>query len=213
MPLPASALLDASCPIKPAWALFDAEWYRKKYAPGDPGDMLAVYLQSGCRAGHSPSILFDEQFYLLSNPDVEILVAAGHCRSGFDHFCQYGYRSRSPHWLFDDAHYGDLHDDMTVENLDQHRFYGRYDHYLQTGQREYRSAHPLFDGRFYRTKAIAAGDAADAIDALGAFSHYLARLQTGGPELPPSIYFDPAWYSQNIALGDAALGSSAIAHY
>ena len=213
MPLPATHLLDASCPIKPAWAVFDADWYRKKYAPaGEARDVLAFYLQSGCRAGHSPSFLFDESFYLSRNPDVEILVAAGHFRSGFDHFCQYGYRGHSPHWLFDDAYYGNLYDDMTVENLALNRFYGRYDHYLRTGQREHRSAHPLFDGRFYRTKAIAAGDAAEAVDAPGAFSHYLARLQTEVAELPPSIYFDPAWYAQNIALGDAA-PRSAIEHY
>ncbi len=216
MPLPAIDLLDATCPIKPAWALFDAEWYRKRYAhclSGEPRDMLAFYLQSGCRAGHSPSYLFDEKFYLSSNPDVGILVAAGHCRSGFDHFCQYGHRSRSPHWLFDDAHYGNLHDDMTLENLDLHRFYGRYDHYLRSGQREHRSAHPLFDGRFYRTKAIAAGDDADTIDAQGAFCHYLARLQTDAAELPPSIYFDPAWYAQDLAISQEAACCSAIAHY
>lgn len=217
MPLPAIELLDASCPIKPAWALFDAEWYRTKYAPAGPArtprDILAYYLQTGSRAGHSPSHLFDEHFYLARNPDAGILVAAGHCRSGFDHFCQYGYRSRSPHWLFDDAHYGSLHEDMTVENLELNRFYGRYDHYLRAGQREHRSPHPLFDGKFYRLKAIAAGEAADAIDGPGAFSHYLARLQTAAAELPPSIYFDPAWYLQNIAPGETALGCSAIEHY
>jgi GT2 family glycosyltransferase len=212
MPHPATVLLDASCPIKPAWAVFDADWYRKKYAPGDPRDMLAFYLQSGCRAGHSPSVLFDERFYLSSNPDAGMLVAAGHCRSGFDHFCQYGYRERSPHWLFDDAYYGNLYDDMTVENLELNRFYGRYDHYLRAGQREHRSAHPLFDGRFYRTKAVAAGDDAGEIDALGAFNHYLARLQTPAPELPPSIYFDPAWYAQHLALGEAG-ACRAIEHY
>jgi GT2 family glycosyltransferase len=213
MPLPATHLLDASCPIKPAWALFDAAWYCKKYAPGEPWDMLAFYLQSGCRAGHSPSYLFDEPFYLSRNPDVALLVAAGHFRSGFDHFCQYGYRSHSPHWLFDDAYYGNLYDDMTVENLDVNGFHGRYDHFLQAGQREHRSPHPLFDGRFYRNKAIAAGEAAAAIDGQGAFTHYLARQQTELPELPPSIYFDPAWVAQQLALGETEPGRSAIEHY
>jgi GT2 family glycosyltransferase len=213
MPLPAIQLLGASCPIKPAWAVFDSNWYRKKYAPGETRDMLEFYLQSGCRAGHSPSCLFDEPFYLSRNPDVALLVAAGHFRSGFDHFCQYGYRGHSPHWLFDDAYYGKLYDDMTVENLDLNGFHGRYDHFLQAGQREHRSPHPLFDGRFYRTKAIAAGEDGDAIDTLGVFTHYLARLQTDASELPPSIYFDPAWVVQQLALGEAAAGCSAIEHY
>ena len=224
MPIPAIALLDTSCPIKPAWAIFDSIWYSKKYArflPNDlaraPQSLLAFYLQSGCRAGHSPSALFDEQFYLSRNPDIAILVAAGHYRSGFDHFCQYGHRSLSPHWLFDDAHYADLHDDMTLQNLDLHRFHGRYDHYLTTGQHEHRSAHLLFDSRFYRKKAIAAGYAADAIDAQGCFSHHLACLQTDAAELPPSIYFDPAWYigqheSVRAEIEEAGL-SSALEHY
>jgi GT2 family glycosyltransferase/glycosyltransferase involved in cell wall biosynthesis len=224
MPLPAVALLDPSCPIKPAWALFDSIWYSKKYArylPDDlaraPQSLLAFYLQSGCRAGHSPSALFDEQFYLSRNPDIAILVEAGHYRSGFDHFCQYGHRALSPHWLFDDAHYADLHDDMTLENLDLHRFHGRYDHYLTNGQHEHRSAHLLFDSRFYRAKAIAAGDDPGAIDAQGCFSHYLGRLQTDSAELPPSIYFDPAWYiaqHENLRAEIEEAGiSSALEHY
>jgi GT2 family glycosyltransferase len=221
MPLPAIALLDASCPIKPAWALFDADWYSKKYhhrlpAGLSPQDLLAFYLQSGCRAGHSPSALFDEQFYLSSNPDVAILVEAGHYRSGFDHFCQYGHRGLSPHWLFDDAYYADLHEDMTLENLDAHLFHGRYDHYLKDGQREHRSAHLLFDSRFYRAKAIAAGEDAADIEGEGSFSHYLGRLQSGAPELPPSIYFDPLWYIEHDETLRAQIEAglcSALEHY
>ncbi len=214
MPLPAAALLDASCPIKPAWAVFDADWYSNKYQlSGDAPGLLAHYLQSGCRAGNSPSFLFDERYYLSANPDIAVLVAAGHYRSGFDHFCQYGHRSLSPHWLFDDAHYAAMHEDMALENLDVHLFHGRYDHYLSSGQREHRSAHLLFDSRFYLKNAVAAGAAGIELP----FTHYLARLQSDAAEYPPSIYFDPVWYIENNPAVSAEMeeqgAGSALEHY
>jgi GT2 family glycosyltransferase len=221
--LSATTLLDQSCPIKPAWALFDAVWYAKKYRHCLPGDLprdlqslLGFYLKTGCRAGHSPSAVFDEPFYLSSNPDIAIMVEAGHYRSGFDHFCQYGHRSLSAHWLFDDEHYGALNDDMTLENLDAHLFHGRYDHYLTKGQHEHRAAHFLFDSLYYQKQAISAGENAADISAQGAFAHYLGRLQAGAPEISSSIYFDPLWYLKHDGTVGAEIeqaGYSALEHY
>jgi GT2 family glycosyltransferase len=201
MPLPASQLLDPDCAVKPAWAVFDRHWYLRNFADARlacaglaPEAALSYYLHTGAMLGHSPSPLFDEAFYLARNFDIAELVRAGNYASGFDHFCQHGHRGVSPHWLFDDALYESLYDDMTLENLDEHRCYGRYDHYLKSGQRERRMAQFLFDGGFYRERAIEAGVAEAEIDAVGPYVHYLYRLGGGEAELACSIYFEPAWY-------------------
>jgi GT2 family glycosyltransferase len=223
MPLPVHLLLDPACKIKPAWAVFAPGWYLHRYAEaravcaGQPElAVLVYYLRVGARLGHSPSSLFDEGFYLARNPDIAELVRAGNYHSGFDHFCQHGHRGTSPHWLFDDALYGNLYEDMSLENLDQHGCHGRYDHYLRSGQRERRMGQFLFDGGFYRARAVEAGHAAAAIDAEGPYVHFLQRLG-GGPELPPSIYFEPAWYLEQNPAAKAALErglfAGALHHY
>jgi GT2 family glycosyltransferase len=224
MPLPAHQLLDPACAIKPAWAVFDRGWYLHHHAEaraacaGQPDGMaLIYYLRAGARFGHSPSPLFDETFYLARNIDIAELVRAGNYQSGFDHYCQHGHRGVSPHWLFDDELYGNLYDDMTLENLDQHRCYGRYDHYLKSGQRERRMGHFLFDGAFYRARAVNSGIPESEIDAEGPYVHFLNRLGGGKAELPPSIYFEPAWYLDQHAGAKMALErgifASAIQHY
>ena len=199
MPRPAHEILHPACPVKPAWGVFDAGWYMHRYADaravcaGQGADAaLLYYLRVGARLGHSPSSLFDELFYLARHPDIAELVREGRYASGFDHFCQHGYRGASPHWLFDDARYADLYDDMTLENLEMHRFYGRYDHYLQSGQRERRTGHYLFDAGFYAEQAAGA-----EVEALGPYVHFLARLGLGFDEVAPSIYFDPGWYLEH----------------
>ncbi|MDE1907229.1 MAG: glycosyl transferase family 2, partial [Rhodospirillales bacterium] len=127
MPRPAQEILRHDCPIKPAWAVFDQGWYLHHYpeAQAAPEPALEYYLRVGAKQGHSPSALFDEVYYLARNPDVAELVRTGHYASGFDHYCQHGWRGVSPHWLFDDALYAELYDDMTLENLELHGCYGR----------------------------------------------------------------------------------------
>jgi GT2 family glycosyltransferase len=197
--------------VRPAWAVFDAGWYLHRYADaravtkGDPAAALMYYLRVGGRLGHSPSPLFDEAFYMARNPDVAALVREGAYASGFDHFAQSGHRGLSPHWLFDDALYAELYEDMTLEVLDAHGCHGRYDHYLQTGQRERRMGQYLFDGAFYTEQALAAGVPAAEIAALGPYVHYLARLAAGEDELAPSLYFDPLWYLEAHPVAKAAV--------
>ena len=224
MPRPAREILHPACPVKPGWGLFDAAWYLHHYADarvvcaGKGAEAaLQYYLRVGARLGHSPSPLFDEAFYLARYPDIAALVRAGDYDSGFDHYCQHGWRGASPHWLFDDALYADLYEDMTLENLELHQCYGRYDHYLKSGQREQRLGQYLFDGPYYRARAVEAGVAGEEIDALGPYVHFLARLGGGFDEIAPSIYFDPAWYIAHhpAARAEVLRGkySSAIEHY
>ncbi|WP_174503850.1 glycosyltransferase [Acidiphilium sp. C61] len=206
---------------RPAWALFDAEWYLRAHPElpcgSNPDALLDHYLAIGARQGHSPSPLFDEAFYLARNPDVAVLVAEGDYRSGFDHFCQFGHRGLSPHWLFDDTLYGELYPDMALDNLDKFNIRGRYDHWLSWGQRELRLSHFLFDGNLYRKQVEEAGGNLARLDELGPFVHYLYTLGTGAAELPASPYFDPDWYlaAHEQAREDIAGGraSNALHHY
>ncbi|OYV24608.1 MAG: glycosyl transferase family 2, partial [Rhodospirillales bacterium 20-58-10] len=208
---------------RPAWALFDAGWYFARYPSArercadnvDAG--LDDYLNIGAKLGCSPNPLFDEAFYRSQNPDIAELIRAGHYQSGFDHFCQHGHRASSPHWLFDDRLYARLYEDMSIDNLEQHGFMGRYDHYLKSGQFEGRQAHFIFDGFHYKQKAIDAGVDGIELDTLGAYKHFLYRLYSDVTEQPPSIYFDPQWYIETSVgvRGEIAKGlfQSAIEHY
>jgi GT2 family glycosyltransferase/glycosyltransferase involved in cell wall biosynthesis len=222
MTAPAHILLasDDALP-RPAWARFDAAWYfarfeaARLYCDGNLDDALAYYLDIGVQLGHSPSPVFDEPFYLEQNPDVHELVKSGKYRSGFDHFCQHGHRILSPHWLFDDGYYGRMNDDMTLENLDQHGFFGRYDHYLRSGQFERRTGHFLFDPNFCAMRAQEAGITAADIAARGPYTQFLYSLNTDLPELRPSIYFEPRWYAEQYAgmRGENPQFASALEHY
>jgi len=224
MPLAVHLLLHPDCPIKPAWAVFDAAWYLRVHADArvicagrPPPAALGYYLRVGAKLGHSPSPLFDELFYLNRDPDIAELVRTGRYHSGFDHYCQHGHRGVSPHWLFDDALYGSLYEDMSLDILDEHQCYGRYDHYLRAGQREERMAQFLFDGPFYTAAALAAGVHPAALEGQGPYVHFLYRLASGEEELAPSVYFDPAWYLERhpAARAEIARGRyhAAIHHY
>ncbi|MCF3947282.1 glycosyltransferase [Acidiphilium iwatense] len=223
MPKTAVELLRGETEIDAAWAVFDAEWYLATYPEADhccgsdPGLALDYYLRFGCRLGHSPSPLFDELFYLNRNPDVAALIRAGQYRSGFDHYCQHGYRGLSPHWLFDDALYGRLYEDMTLDNLDRHRCFGRYDHWLKSGQREARIGHFMFDPQFYRARAIEAGADPEDLERCGPFAHYLYALYRDVPELAASPYFAPDWYAATHDRARAAIAAgivrNALHHY
>ncbi|MDE8348275.1 MAG: glycosyltransferase [Acidocella sp.] len=220
---PAREILVSADNARPSWGVFDAKWYLARYTAaekrceGQIDAALGDYLNIGASQGYSPNPYFNEAFYGAQNPDVLELVRVGHYESGFDHFCQFGHRALSPHWLFDDQLYARLYEDMSIENLDQHGFAGRYDHYLKSGQFEGRQAHYMFDGGYYRQQAIEAGIEARAIDDLGPYRNFLKRLYTESKELPPSIYFSPQWYRET-GLGvrsDIKRGvfHSAIEHY
>ena len=220
---PASELLHSQPGVAPAWAVFDAAWYLKAHVEAaaccanDPTLALDYYLRAGCRLGHSPSPLFDEHFYLARNPDVAALVRAGQYRSGFDHFCQHGHRGLSPHWLFDDALYAQLYDDMALDNLDRYNCAGRYDHWLKSGQFETRVAHFMFESRHYRARVLESGADMDELEECGPYVHYLRSLWRDEPERPASPYFAPDWYlaSHESAREAIAAGRAlnALHHY
>lgn len=152
--------------------------------------MLDFYLRHGQASGHSPNPYFDEEWYRLTYPKIALQVREGSFASGFDHYCQGGWRENDPHWLFDLSSYRRNNVDLTDAALQSSGHRDLYNHYLLTGVRERRSAHLFFSADFYRAQPgveIGAGPG-------GAFGHYLHGLRTGAAEPQTSCYFDPAWY-------------------
>ncbi|HST74732.1 MAG TPA: glycosyltransferase [Acetobacteraceae bacterium] len=221
-PRPASETLALAGRNRIAWAEFDPDWYLARHPEAaaalcDPGPdaVLGYYLDTGAARRHSPNALFDEAWYLEHHPGVATAVEAGHFRSGFDHYCLDGHANFSPHWLFDAALYRARYTDLGDEVLAAGEFANGYDHFLKHGSREGRIGHVLFDPARYRAGLDA--DAARECEALGAFRHFLSRLDAGAGENWVSDYFDPDFYRARYPEVATAIAAgewrAAIEHY
>ncbi len=220
--LPAREMLKLPGETTIAWAVFDAAWYlatypdaRAELGDADAATVLAFYLDRGQARGHSPNIFFDEAWHLQQYPGPAAAVREGHAQSAFDTYCHIGFRTRSPHWLFNEALYRQRHPDLRDEVLQADNNVNGYDHYLKHGSREGRIGHLLFDPAVYREQL----DEAEALEmaASGPFLHYLQRIAARRPELRTTLYFDPVGYLQQypgvaeaIARGD---WQCALQHY
>ncbi len=205
-----------------AWAEFDPDWYLACHPEAaatlrgcGPEAVRSHYLDFGRQQHHSPNPLFDEAWYLERHPGVATAVEAGHFESGFDHYCREGHASFSPHWLFDEALYRARYTDLGDEALAAGEFANGYDHFLKHGSREGRIGHVLFDPARYRAGLDA--DAARESDAIGAFRHFLSRLDAGAAETQVSDYFDPEFYRARYSEVAAAIAAgewrAALEHY
>jgi GT2 family glycosyltransferase len=206
---------------KPAWAAFDAEWYRQQYASElievdpTPAATEAFYYAYGTKLKHSPNVYFDERWYLANSPDVAEAVEDGRFASGFEHYGLTGHKYRSPHWLFCEPLYVARYQDISADLMKDRGYANGYDHYLQVGDPEFRSGHWLFDPIFHRDAALSNstskwGEGAE-------FSRFLRGDRRAGSEVRLSWYFDPLWYisaypivSEEITAG---LWSCALEHY
>jgi|GEM_PF-811204 len=118
--------------------------------------------------------LFDEAYYLATQPD----VAAAGC-DGFNHYLKWGAREgRDPHPLFDTSMYLAENPDVTGNPLV---------HFYAHGGAEGRSPHPLFDAAFYLEQY---SDVAAA--KLNPLIHYLQHGAREGRS--PHPLFDGAYY-------------------
>jgi GT2 family glycosyltransferase len=177
----------------PAWARFDAAFYRAANptlgitgSETPPVALLRHFLQVGRYQGLSPNPWFDEAWYLARNPEVADAVAAGRhgIQSGFEHYLLLGHAGLSPHWLYDEALYREQVSEYAVATMGDANF---YDHYLRAGARRGLRAHALFDPGFYTATS---GTRDNDLPAEGAFGHYLSRLWRDGLEGWTSPLFD-----------------------
>ncbi|MBS1076579.1 glycosyltransferase [Gluconobacter kondonii] len=190
----------------PLWAAFDAEWYRTHYGQrlrqeareeesaseldlSDEG-LERHWKTRGARAGLSPNRFFDEEWYLRQNPDVREGIRLGIFDSGFLHYCESGFRSRSPHWLFSEENYFSCNPDLSPHVLTAQGFCNGYDHYLAIGDQEHRKSHAFFDPEVFRAASMAERQHYDF--SMGDFFQFI-RFSSAGRRRS-SWYFDPKWY-------------------
>ncbi|OAG73609.1 glycosyl transferase [Gluconobacter japonicus] len=190
----------------PVWGRFDAEWYRTRYArllreekllksDGSALDlsneaMETHWLEQGANQGLSPNRFFDEEWYLRQNPDVRDGINYGVFSCGFLHYCESGFRSRSPHWLFSETEYFTRNTDLSLPVLISQGFSNGYDHYLTDGEQEQRQAHAFFKPSVFRMASLTRGFSYDF--GKGDFRQFLTSSEAG--LCRSSWYFDPEWY-------------------
>ncbi len=210
-------------PSGAAWAKFDADWYLRTY-PQVRGTLIeladetvfAYWRDRGQQQGHAPNPFFDEAFFLRGNKAIAEAVRDGSVPSGFAVYCRDRGHHRMPHWLFDEAQYRRLYDDMTDAVLAKAGLVNGYDHFLRHGAREGRIGSVFFDPAVYRAN-LSEDDAAKS-RAEGWFITYVTRLHAGvGWDYATSFYFDPAWYLQKYQSVAALVATrrylSALHHY
>lgn len=197
MTLEAPIWLEPPGDIHPLWRSFDHAWYAGLHLGGpdavDADEAQRHYHEVGAALGHAPNRWFDEAWYRQRHPDVAAAIAAGHLRSGFEHYCRDGFRGRSAHWLFDPGLYlapGGL-DPVEVGNDDCVNLYG---HYLRYGARHARQGHLLFNAALYRAGVAHEPGALARIEAIGAWHHFIDRIWFERRDAITTPWFDPDWY-------------------
>ncbi|EHH68268.1 glycosyltransferase [Gluconobacter morbifer] len=194
----------------PLWAAFDPGWYRTRYGErlreeaeieSDNGEttldlsdaaLEQHWKQRGVRQGFSPNRFFDEEWYLRQNPDVREGIELGIFDSGFLHYCESGFRSRSPHWLFSEEGYFSYNPDLSPHVLISQGFCNGYDHYLAVGDQEHRKSYLFFDPAVFRAASLAQRSSYDF--SIGDFVQFISS--TEGGQRRSSWYFNPDWYLQ-----------------
>ena len=186
--------------VKKDWSEFDPEWYRQEYnslcvlAVLESGDEIyEFYKTCGVQAGHSPNCYFDEIWYRRFYDDVDRLIQEGEYRSGFDHYCNAGYRDRNPNPFFDEKFYRASELKLSDGEMSSHGLKNGYDHYLNYGAHEQRDA-----SFYFSTKTFISENPDFLFDEQdGPFIAFLkSRHHPRTMRRRLSWYFDPAWYRE-----------------
>ncbi|MBD2182914.1 NHL repeat-containing protein [Planktothrix sp. FACHB-1355] len=114
--------------------------------------------------------LFDEKFYLNSNPDVASALINGLFNSGLDHFNAYGrFEGRDPSALFNTSFYLERNADVATA-VESDRITA-YDHFQQFGRFEGRDPSTLFNTGAYLEKNADVATAVES-DRITAYDHF-----------------------------------------
>ncbi|NJM09776.1 MAG: hypothetical protein HC883_02455 [Bdellovibrionaceae bacterium] len=105
-------------------------------------DPRAHYASWGEKELRNPNALFDEQFYVAVNTDVNKARLAGSIRSGLEHFRLYGLaEGRQIYTRFDEATYLAQNPDVAVAVLMYGNISSGLEHYALYGRAEGRKLH------------------------------------------------------------------------
>jgi hypothetical protein len=157
--------------------------------------------------------LFDNTYYLQTNPDVALALANGKVSSGFDHYRRFGKaEGRDPNALFDTQYYLETNTDVAAA-VAQNKITAA-GHFIRFGQFEGRNPNRLFDTEFYLANNPDVAATTRKTQLTG-FEHYLKSGQFENRK--PSNLFDPKFYLQKYPLVATAvqngLVKSAFEHY
>jgi len=108
--------------------------------------------QQGTSTDRSFQELFDEKYYLATNPDVADAIAKGSIKSAYDHFAQYGIdEGRNPNSLFSLGYLSENPD--VAQAVTSGQFKSGFAHFLQVGYKEQRTIsvqfRQFFDDSYY----------------------------------------------------------------
>lgn len=157
--------------------------------------------------------LFDNTYYLETNPDVALAVAQGLVSSGLDHFNRFGKQEgRDPNALFDTSYYLEVNPDVAIAVAEGS--ITAIDHFIEFGQIENRDPNRFFDTEFYIANNTDV-NAAIRRGEVSAFEHYLRSGQF--ENRLPSLLFDPDYYLERYPLIQLSITNgvvkSAIDHF
>ena len=180
------------------WAKFDGEWYIKTYPDLSErmkncglDDVEIYYNQVGSILGHSPNPYFDEEWYLQRYPELRKNIDRGAFKSGFEHYCNQGYLTHDPHWLFSTHYYLKNNADFIHEVINDSQYINAYDHYLKKGDGLRRTGSLLFDPSIYQQACYEREDVKRSQNPYRNFLYYLSDVEKN---TNVSLYFDTSWY-------------------
>lgn len=161
-------------------------------APGNlfndsPGKSYVVY--GDFNFGNSTSLVFDENYYLANNPEVNSAIASGQASNGLDHFSKYGVNEDRSFqvFLFNEKYY--LQQNPEVNDLiAQGIVKSGLEHFTKFGQFEGRKATPAnetiaqikFDERYYLTQNPEVKELIEQRVVKSGFEHFLTYGQYEG---------------------------------
>lgn len=179
------------------WDAADAGTYAVWIAPGVVKDMVGNTASAKIIGSftYSPTVLFNEAYYLANNKDVASVVNSGGLPSGYSHFIQYGqFEGRQPSLYYSESFYLSQNGDVATA-VANHVIASGFVHYLNYGLAEGRQGSPFWDEYQYK---LLNGDVAAAVTQ-GAFSsgldHFVRYGQYEGRR--PNLLFDPSYYTSH----------------
>jgi uncharacterized repeat protein (TIGR03803 family) len=143
----------------------------------------------------SQNSLFDEHYYLATNPDVASAVAAGAFATGYDHYIQYGQfegRSPSPYW--NEAWYLQQNPDVAAA-VKAKAVTSGFMHYYLYGQYQGRQGLLYFNSAYYLATYPDVASAVSAKTIASAYTHYVDYGEYEGRS--PMLYFSSSYYDSH----------------
>jgi cyclophilin family peptidyl-prolyl cis-trans isomerase len=134
-----------------SWNAPDAGTYTVNMAAGQVKDMIGNAVAAGALGTffYSPTVLFNEEYYLARNPDVAAAVAAGTVASGYAQFIAVGqFSGAAPSIYYSDAYYFAANPGVQAA-VQAGAFASGYQHFMKTGMAQGLAASSNFNEAEY----------------------------------------------------------------